>query len=126
MIKFCDLNYPLVRKACYTKRPVLMTASNPQWTFGGGIDAVFEEKYPHLVSFKKMHNGGMERIGNIIFAITVNNYYRATPETIKKALEFAIDNTYDGETLLVSGIGTGIGGLSIDDFISVLKQVHEK
>lgn len=139
MIKFCDLNGSLVKKvsdlgipsvcadyfleACRTERPVLMTASNPQFTMGGGLDYLFAKNYPHVVQFKQVKGGGMERIGNIIFAITVDECYKASPETIKQALIFALDHTYEGETLLVSGIGTGIGGLSEDEFVKVIKSV---
>lgn len=139
MIKFCDLNHSLVEKVkalgtkavtgdyfmevCRTERPVMMTASNPSWTFGGGIDRLFDDYYPHLVSVKKMRGDGMERIGNICFCITVDSSLKATKEQIKKALAFAISSTHESETLLVSGVGTGIGGLSEDDFIGVLKEV---
>lgn len=113
-------------EVCHTLQPVMMTASNPQFTFGGGIDFMFKRNYPHLVSFKKMQKGKMERIGNIVFAITVNNDYKATPETIKNALTFTLEHTYEGETLLISGVGTGIGGMSEDQFVEVLKEVAKK
>ena len=139
MVKFCDLNRSLVDKvkalgiqsvcadyfleACRTPRSVLMTASNPNFTMGGGLDYLFEKNYPHVVQFKQARGGGMERIGNIIFAITVDNDYKATPDTIKQALIFALEHVYEGETLLVSGIGTGIGGLLEDEFVRIMKEV---
>lgn len=93
MIKFVDLNHSLVEKvkalgikavcndyfveAYRVKRPVLMTASNPMWTFGGGIDATFKKHFPELVRWKQIVGGEMERRANIIFAITVDENLQA-------------------------------------------------
>lgn len=106
-----------------TKQPVFMTASNPRFTMGGGLDAIFVDHFPELVRFKQYKGGGQERIANVVFAITVDDSYKATKDTIEQALRFAIENTGDGETLCISGIGTGIGGLSVNDFVLVLKNV---
>jgi hypothetical protein len=141
-IKFVDRNYSLVKKvaelgieavhedyfreARNTKNAVLMTASNPLWSFGGGIDAGFKENFPHLVDIKMDKGGDNERIGNICFTQTVGHDYKATKEIIKKALEFAIENTKKDETLLISGLGCGIGGNKLfgaDEFCEVLKEV---
>jgi hypothetical protein len=136
---FCDLNASLVEKvraigmksvcadyfyiANEVHRPVLMTASNPHFSMGGGIDALFRKHYPLIVSHKQAKGGGMERIQNIIFAVTVDEYLVATPEMIEKAVKFAIDNTDEGETLLLSGVGTGIGGLNESVFVDIAKRV---
>lgn len=136
---FCDLNRELVEEVrkigitAYnmdyflttyrTPRPVLMTASNPNWTFGGGLDAIFRGHFPELVKYKQFKGGDMERIANICFCITVDENLRATKEQVKKAIQFAVYNTDEDETLILSGVGTGIGGLSNSDFIKVLKEV---
>jgi len=138
-IKFIDLNNSLVEKvrelgikaehgdyfrnALDIPRHVLMTASNPQFSMGGGLDAKFADHFPYYCTIKRLKGGGNERIGNIIFAITVNNNYQATKDMVKKAIEFAIENTAENETLCLSGVGTGIGGLSEEDFIDVLKEL---
>jgi len=138
-IKIADLNNELIQRlhdkgynavcddyfrvAYNTKKSVLMTASNPMWTFGGGIDAVFTRHFPKLIELKQLNGGGQERIANICFCITVDESIRATKESVKNALEFAIDNTGNEEILVISGVGTGIGGLSVDDFISVLDEL---
>ena len=88
-IKLIDLNHDLIQKAkalgydaiCAdyflesykTENPVLMTASNPRFTFGGGLDALFMEKFRGLCEYKQVKGGGQERIANIIFAITVDD-----------------------------------------------------
>lgn len=106
-----------------TPNAVLMTASNPAWTFGGGIDAKFKQEYPDLVREKQLRGGSMERIGNICFCITVDETLQATPEMVKKAIEFALSQTREDEVLLVSGVGTGIGGMSIDEFVQIIREV---
>lgn len=111
------------RESINIPRHVLCTASNPQWTFGGGIDALFYDKFNGYCVHKQVKGGRMERIGNIIFAITVGMDYKATKEQVQKAIQFAIDNTADNETLCLSGLGTGIGGLSIKDFVDIMKSV---
>lgn len=141
-IHFIDLNHELCvlvsnevgipvyaedyfQHANHTHRPVLMTASNPHFSMGGGLDALFLKHYPLIVQNKQAKGGGMERIQNIVFTVTVDNRFRATEETVEKAIRFAIENTHEGETLLLSGVGTGIGGLSIDSFVSVLQRIRE-
>ena len=138
-IKIVDLNRSLIQAcneagldaewsdyfytAANTPNAVLMTASNPMWTFGGGIDAKFANIYPDLIEEKQTKGGGMERIENIVFAITVDENYHATPEVVKKAIEFALSALKENETLLLHGAGTGIGGLSIEDFVEIIKGV---
>lgn len=106
-----------------TPNAVLMTASNPAWTFGGGIDLGFKSEFPDLVKKKQRKGGGMERMGNICFCITVDENLRATKKAIRDAIAFAISQTADHEVLLVSGVGTGIGGLSVEEFVEVLEDV---
>jgi hypothetical protein len=145
MIKFCDLNHNLVTKvrdlgiesvqndyfneSVNTPRAVLMTASNPHFSMGGGLDAKFLEYFPYYCKVKQIKGGGNERIGNIIFAVTVGSDFKATKELVKEAIQFAIDNTDEGETLLLSGVGTGIGAngnFTEDDFVEVLKSLLAK
>jgi hypothetical protein len=138
-IKFCDLNHNLVDRvrelgieaycedyfmfALSVPRHVLVTASNPNYTFGGGIDAIFKSNFSLYCEAKQYRRSEMERIGNICFCVTVGDDLKATKEQVKKAIQFAIDNTYEGETLLLSGVGTGIGGLSEDTFCEILKEL---
>lgn len=116
-------NYNYFIQALHTERPVLMTASNPYWSFGGGIDAMFAQQFPELVKYKQVKQGGNERIMNICFVVTVDEHLKATKESVKSAIQFALDNTEEGETLLLSGVGTGIGGLSQESFVGVLREV---
>lgn len=138
-IIFCDLNRSLVEKvktlgieakwgdyfveAMRHEKPVLMTASNPIFTFGGGIDAVFYENYRNRCDDKRERGGGNERIENICFVISVDENLRASEEKVREAIEFAIDNTKDDEMLLLHGIGTQIGGLDKDVWLTMLKEI---
>jgi len=138
-IIFCDLNSHLVekvrelgiesycddyfRKSTEIPRAVLMTASNPQFSFGGGIDAKFAKYFPYYCQMKQLRGGGNERIGNACFTVSVNNDFRATKELVKNAIQFAIDNTGEDETLVLMGIGTAIGQMTPDDFLEILKEL---
>ena len=103
-------------------RHVLCSASNPSFTFGGGIDRFFHEKFPHYCEIKQLKGGGNERIGNICFTISVSSIIKANDELVRNAIRFAIDNTDDTETLILSGIGTGIGLLNEDKFVEILAE----
>ncbi len=139
MLKIIDLNKELIEKAqklgyeaihgdyfregYKQEKPVFMTASNPMWTFGGGLDYLISKHFPNLCEIKQIRGGGNERIANLCFTITVDENLKATKETIKSAIEFALENTSADETLCLSGVGTGIGGLSVDEFLEVLEAL---
>ena len=95
---------------------VIVSASNHQFSMGGGLDALIAEKYPKECGDidRKDRN---QRHGNIIFTITVGEDLKATHELVSGAIRFAFDNTRKNETVLISGLGTGIGGLDEGDFI---------
>lgn len=140
MLKFCDLNNGLVEKvkeigiksvcadyfleAAKTPYSVLITASNPNFTFGGGIDYHFKKNFPFYCQYKQQKGGGNERIGNINFCITVDETYKSNREMVKKAIEYGLTNLLEHETLLLSGLGTGIGGLSEDEFVEILRGLQ--
>ena len=139
MIKFIDLNQSLVYKvkelgiesicadyfieSLKTDKPVLMTASNPNWTFGVGLDYYFKKNYPFVCHYKQTRGGGNERIGNICFIISVDEKLQGSKKLVKEAIKFGLDNTLDGETLCLSGIGTQIGGTLESDFIEILREL---
>ena len=104
-------------------RHVLCTASNRSFTYGGGLDRHFLENFPLYCSEKQKRTGTNERIGNICFVISVNGNLQANDDLVREALTFARDNTFEGETLCLSGIGTGIGFLNETRFIEILQEV---
>ena len=141
-VVFCDLNRELVLKikelgipvhwgdyfahVRTIDKPVLMTASNPAFTFGGGIDAKFYENYKGWCDDKQERPGYNERIENICFVITVDNHLKASREKVKEAIQFSLDSLKEGETLLIHGAGCGIGAnpqFTKDDFVVLLKEL---
>lgn len=103
---------------------VIVTASNTDFTMGGGWDACVKRWYPSECA--RVEKGINQRIGNVIFTITVDKNLRATENLVREALRFALDNVKDNETLLLTGLGTGIGGLSEELFIKIFLQEVSK
>lgn len=105
-------------------RHVLVSASNPNFTFGGGIDKDLQYNFPLYCEYKqKRPFVGNERIGNVIFTITVDSRLDSNEELVREALKFAFENTDKDETLCLIGLGTGIGYLHEDKFIKLLEEV---
>ena len=143
-IKFIDKNQSLVNKVrkatlhlpfraevlcddIFNYEGVIVSASNPDFTMGAGLDALIAEKYPEEVKQARKNPNKNQRIGNVIFTITVNEDLKATKSRVIKALKFALFNVKKNETALISGLGTGIGGLDEDEFVWIfLKSICEK
>jgi O-acetyl-ADP-ribose deacetylase (regulator of RNase III) len=137
-IKLIDLNKSLVKKVktaikylpfnnvtaecgdVFRQEGVIVSASNPQYSMGGGLDILIKQKYP--LECSKVIKGKNQRIGNVIFTITVDNNIKSSRELVSKALKFALKSTKKNETVLISGLGTGIGGLDEDDFVWLFLQ----
>jgi len=106
---------------------VIVSASNPDFTMGGGWDAQIARWYPREARAAYINKGVNQRIGNVIFTITVNRDIEASKELVKEALKFALSNVKEHETLVLTGLGTGIGGLKIEEFVEIFKEVvYEK
>lgn len=100
----------------FEEEGVIVSASNPNFMMGGGLDALIAEKYPKECGDIDRKDGN-QRHGNVIFTITVGEDLKATRELVAEALKSALYNTEKGETVLISGLGTGIGGLDPDDLV---------
>jgi hypothetical protein len=110
----------------FKEKGVIVGASNSQFIMGGGLDALIAQKYPKECSSIKIKDGN-QRIGNIIFTITVDENIKSSRELVERALKFALQETKKGETILIPGLGTGIGQLDEDDFVWLfLQAVCEK
>lgn len=103
---------------------VMVSASNPMFSFWGGLDRLIAEKYIMECWAKAGKGWGNERIGDIIFTITVWEDYKATPLLIEQAIQFALDNVNDDETILLSWLGTWIWGLPEDTFVNILSLIE--
>ena len=104
---------------------VIVSASNSSFTMGGGLDALIVKHYPEeskLIQKKKKQ----QQIGEVMFVVTVGKDLKATRETVGNALRFALDehnHMATDQTMLVSGLGTGVGGLDEDDFVWLFLSV---
>jgi hypothetical protein len=98
---------------------VLCSASNPNFTMGGGLDAQIAYHFPE--ECKKLKKGKNQVKGNIAFLISVNNKFKATQKLIREAIRFVLKEC-KGKTILLSGLGTGIGGMDEDTFLEILKE----
>jgi len=96
----------------------IVTASNPRFFAGGGLDALLEKEYS--IEWKEAQCGKMTN--NLFFVISVNQFLQPDFNLIKKALIQVLEaSKYN--TLLLTGLGTGIGGLKEKQFVKLLKEV---
>ena len=96
----------------------IVTASNKDFTFGGGLDAALKSKYPDEC-MKCKEFGSSD---NLFFTITVDENYRCDKDILLRALVGMFANITK-HSFILTGLGTGIGGLSIIEFITVLTKV---
>ena len=114
-VKYLPWDITVKQGDIFKEKGLIVSASNPTFSMGGGLDAQIAKRFPKECT--KVKQGKNQRIGDIVFTITVNEELKATGELVKKALKFALVKTRTNETVLVSGLGTGIGGLDEDDFV---------
>jgi len=113
------------------EHPVICSASNPKYTFGGGLDAEIVRRYP--LECKNMQqevaarpNVGPFRIGDVIFCVTVKEDLSADPYGIDSALQYAKNAVEEDETLLFTGMGCGIGGLDPKKFVGIVERIFKE
>ncbi len=94
----------------------IVTASNPEFSPDGGLDAVLAKKYGWHKPTEFVWND------DLFFVKSVNSDRKATKEIIKRALVgvFAYLPKY---TMLLTGIGTGIGGLAVEVWARALIDI---
>lgn len=103
----------------FNEEGVIVSASNPSFSMGGGLDAQIAKRFPEesaLVQKKKK----MQQIGDVMFVVTVDENIKASRDIVDEALAFAFNkknHLKPDQTLLVTGLGTAIGGLDEDDFV---------
>ena len=102
----------------FKEEGVIVSASNPDFSCGGGLDRqiVLQGNKPPKVPNKNI------RIKKVIWTITVDKDIKSSRKLVVSALKFALKNTKDTETVLISGLGTGIGELHEDDFVWLFLQ----
>ncbi|HPO06177.1 MAG TPA: pentapeptide repeat-containing protein, partial [Candidatus Gracilibacteria bacterium] len=144
MLRFCDTNTKLVKKVDklfkkydYQNRyfgelkaicgdifeeqkqngGTICTASNPEFKMGGGLDFAIRQRFEidNPKEFKKD--------GNLFYLITVDENYKSSEKIIQRALCGVFG--FRKYNLILTGIGTGIGGLSDNDFLELLEKILE-
>ena len=105
----CKKDYPDAR---------IVTASNPDFKAGGGLDLALANKYPEEWKQAKEFN----ITDNLFFIISCNDKFKSSRQIIKRALVgvFAYKNKGD---FILTGIGTAIAGLNINIFIEELGRL---
>ena len=93
----------------------IVTASNPSFSPDGGLDAALAKKYPWA---------GKEFTwdDHLFYVISVSSDRGATKDIIQRALCGVLAHA-PKFTLLLTGIGTGVGGLLIDILADVAKTI---
>ncbi len=107
----------------FEQKGVLVTASNPWFSMWGWLDKAIADRYPEICNYKKYIGGWNERLQNIIFTITVDEHIKASEDLVREAINFAIHNAQDNETILLSWLGTWIWWLPEKTFVSILLDV---
>ena len=99
----------------------IVTASNPSFNAGGGLDLALSKAYPN--EWRLARNGYLTN--NLLFVVSVNSDFRAYQGLIKLAL-MVVKRESVSHDLILTGLGTGIGGLSQKVFVNLLKRVMKK
>ena len=115
-----DIGLKVTNDDIFKHNGVVVTASNPDFDMSGGLDLAIAEKYPDEFANKRE----FLKTEHLFYAISVNEKRKSSKELILRALAGVFlhySNTH--ETILLSGLGTGIGGLAIQDFLDTLERV---
>ncbi len=95
---------------------LIVTASNPDFTMSGGLDATLKKAYPdqceNVREFKFTKD--------LFFTISCDESIKTNRDIIKRALlgVYFASREYN---IILTGLGTNIAGLSIDDFLKELE-----
>jgi len=86
----------------------------------GGLDLQIAKKYPNEINnaheFKKTQH--------LFFTISVDRNKKSSKKKMFRALSGVfLHHINTNQTILLSGLGTGIGGLTEDDFLEVMEKV---
>jgi len=96
---------------------LITTTSNPDFSMGGGLDALIKGEYPEQCKSPRE----FKFTKDLFFTITVDKNIKSSKSIVQRAL-LGIYFASRKNDIIFTGLGTVIGGLSIDDFISELKK----
>jgi len=138
MLIFCDKNEKLISELKEIKAVIdinyycedilnikkkypnakIATASNPSFIAGGGLDKILSAKYPEEWKLAKESRF----TNNLFFILSIDNNLKSNYKIIQRALAlvFAYCKKKD---IILTGIGTGIGGLDIMEFTHIFIEI---
>jgi hypothetical protein len=110
---------------------VIVSCSNPKFTMGAGLDAEIAKRYELATEIIQSYAeryplmifpGFVVRIGNVLFSVTVDDNLVANIRGIKDVLG-SVKILSQRENVVMTGLGTGIGGLAHYEFIDLCKEI---
>ena len=96
---------------------LICSASNPDFNMAGGLDSLISKNFPEEVKMAKEFN----MTDNLFFLITVDKNIKSSKEIIRRALAGVF--AYRDNNLILTGIGTAIGGLDESIFLEELERI---
>jgi len=99
-----------------TENSKIVTASNPEFEAGGGLDYILAQKYSWSEAKEFTWND------DLFFAISVDSERKSNLEIIKRALIGVLGYAHKFVPIL-TGIGTAIGGLPMQDLLHGLTTI---
>jgi len=97
----------------------IATASNPSFSMEGGLDGEIAKRFPKEIKYIKEHC----LTEHLFPIVSVDANLKSTKEILTRALVQVFYANYVDRPVVLTCIGTGIGGYHEDDFISLLKDV---
>ena len=94
------------------KEALIATASNPSFTMNGGIDRIIKNNYPDQCE----NTREFKFTKDLFFTITCDENIKTNKKIIQRAL-LGIYFASRKNDIIFTGLGTGVAGLSEDDFI---------
>lgn len=94
----------------------IVTASNPQFSPDGGLDAVLASRYGWSDAREFSHNN------HLFFIKTVDNNRKSSKDILLRAAVGILGYSRIFIPIL-TGIGTGVGGVTIEVFIDIVKAI---
>ena len=99
-----------------TPNSKIVTASNPQFLPDGGLDLVLSKKYDWSKAAEFYFSN------DLFYVVSVNNDRKSSKEILLRSA-VGILGYSTKFTPILTGIGTGVGGIAIDVFVEVLKAI---
>jgi len=105
-----------IRKDEYQKA-LICSASNPKFEANGGLDKILAENFPD--DWIKAKEFALTE--NLFFVVSVDSGIKSNLKLVQRAL-IGVHGYSRDRDIIITGLGTGIGGLDRNEFVKLLKQ----